>query len=137
MRWNFYWNSYFNDNNSTSVEYFNDGQVEASIEVEIDGVVSEPKIELFVEGKLYQTVSLNTSILEYEKLIYNSREGKFEISRIKTDGTKESLFQWGIINFDDNILISIPKNKSCEIKLSADNPITNAKVTIFPQFKCV
>lgn len=137
MRWDFYWNSYFNDNNSTSVEYFNDGQVEASIEVEIDGVVSEPKIELFVEGKLYQTVSLNTSILEYEKLIYNSREGKFEISRIKTDGTKESLFQWGIINFDDNILISIPKNKSCEIKLSADNPITNAKVTIFPQFKCV
>ena len=137
MRWDFYWNSYFNDNNSTNVEYSNDGQVEASIEVEIDGAVSEPKIELFVEEKLYQTVSLNTSILEYEKLIYNSREGQFEISRIKTDGTKESLFQWGIINFDDNILISIPKNKSCEIKLSADNTITNAKVTIFPQFKCV
>lgn len=137
IRWDFYWDSYFNDNNSTNIEYFNDGQVETPIEIEIEGAVSNPKIELFIEGILYQTVLLNTDILEYEKLFYNSREGQFEISRIKTDGTKESLFQWGIINFDDNILIRIPKNKSCEIRLSADNTIANAKLTILPQFKCV
>ena len=137
IRWDFYWDSYFNDNNSTNIEYFNDGQVETPIEIGIEGAVSNPKIELFIEGILYQTVLLNTDILEYEKLFYNSREGQFEISRIKTDGTKESLFQWGIINFDDNILIRIPKNKSWEIRLSADNTIANAKLTILPQFKCV
>ena len=63
MRWNFYWDSYFNDNNSTNMEYFNNGQVEAPIEIEIDGAVSNPKIELFIEGILYQTVSINTNII--------------------------------------------------------------------------
>lgn len=137
MRWDFYWDSYFNDSNSTNVEYTNKGQVEAPIQVEIDGAVSNPKIELFIEGILYQTVSINTNILEYEKLIYNSRENQFEISRIKTDGTKEKLFKWGVINFEDDIVVRIPKNKSCEIRLSADNTITSAKLTILPQYKCV
>ena len=138
MRWDFYWNSYFNDSNSTNIEYANKGQVEAPIAVEIDGAVSNPKIQLFVEGTLYQTVSINTNILEFEKLIYNSRENQFEISRIKTDGTKEKLFKWGIINFEDeDVVIRIPKNKSCEIRLSADNTISRAKLTILPQYKCV
>ena len=138
MRWDFYWNSYFNDSNSTNIEYANKGQVEAPIAVEIDGAVSNPKIQLFVEGTLYQTVSINTNILEFEKLIYNSRENQFEISRIKTDGTKEKLFKWGIINFEDeDVVIRIPKNRSCEIRLSADNTISSAKLTILPQYKCV
>ena len=138
MRWDFYWGSYFNDSNSTNIEYTNKGQVEAPIQVEIDGAAVNPKIQLFIEGVLYQTVSINTSILEYEKLIYDSRENQFEISRIKTDGSKEKLFKWGIIDFEnENIVVRIPKNKSCEIRLSADNTITNAKLVILPQYKCV
>ena len=138
MRWDFYWNSYFNDSNSTNIEYANKGHVEAPIQLEIDGTVSNPKIQLFVEGVLYQTVSINTNILEYEKLIYNSRENQFEISRIKTDGSKEKLFKLGVIDFEnEDVVVRIPKNKSCEIRLSADNTISSAKLTILPQYKCV
>lgn len=138
MRWDFYWDSYFNDSNSTNIEYANKGQVEAPIQLEIDGTVSNPKIQLFVEGTLYQTVSINTNILEYEKLIYNSRENQFEISKIKADGTKEKLFKLDVIDFvNEDIVLRIPKNKSCEIRLSADNTISSAKLTILPQYKCV
>ena len=82
FRWDFYWDSYFNDSNSTNIEYTNKGHVEAPIQLEIDGAVLNPKIQLFVEGILYQTVTINANILEYEKLIYNTRENQFEISKI-------------------------------------------------------
>lgn len=138
MRWDFYWDSYFNDSNSTNIEYTNKGHVEAPIQLEIDGAVLNPKMQLFVEGILYQTVTINANILEYEKLIYNTRENQFEISKIKTDGTKEKLFKLDVIDFkNEDVVLRIPKNKSCEIRLSADNTISSAKLTILPQYKCV
>lgn len=138
FRWDFYWDGYFNDSNSTNIEYANKGHVEAPIQLEIDGAVLNPKMQLFVEGILYQTVTINANILEFEKLIYNSRENQFEISKIKADGTKEKLFKLDVIDFvNEDIVLRIPKNKSCEIRLSADNTISSAKLTILPQYKCV
>ena len=138
FRWDFCWDSYFNDSNSTNIEYTNKGHVEAPIQLEIDGAVLNPKMQLFVEGILYQTVTINANILEYEKLIYNTRENQFEISKIKTDGTKEKLFKLDVIDFkNEDVVLRIPKNKSCEIRLSADNTISSAKLTILPQYKCV
>ena len=135
--WDFYWDSYFNDSNSIDIEYINKGHVEAPNQLEIDGAVLNPKIQLFIEGILYQTVSINTNISEYEKLIYDSRKKQFEISKIKTNGIKETLFEWGVINFEEDIVVRIPKNKSCKIRLSADNTISKAKLTILPQYKLV
>ena len=138
FRWNFYWNSYFNDRSYSNIEYVNEGHIEAPVQLEIDGAISNPKIEMLINGSVCQTISIKANILEYEKLFYNSKENQFEISKIKTDGTKEKLFKWGVINFEnEDIVLRIPKNKSCEIRLSADNPIKKARLTIFPQYKCV
>lgn len=105
--------------------------------VEISGHVVNPKIELYVEGELYQTVSFNTDIAEYEKLLYGTKENDFYISKQKTDGTIESLFNLDIIDFKNDNVIRLPKNKSCEIRLTADNEILNAKVTILEFYKAV
>ena len=137
MVWDFSWDSIFNDSNSTSIDYKNEGHVEAPVELEIGGAVTNPKIEVYIDGKLYQQVPINTNILEYEKLLYDSRENAFKIIRVKTDGTEESLFDLDIIDFENDNVIRIPKNKVCEIKLRADNTITSAKLTILPQYKCV
>ena len=59
------------------------------------------------------------------------------ITKIKTDGTKESLFDLDIIDFKNNNVICIPQNKICELRIRADNTIENAKLTIYPQYKCV
>lgn len=137
IRWDFYWDSEFNDNNSTSIQYENRGHVEAPIKLEILGAVANPKIELNVNGKLCQTVEMSCNIQEYEKLIYDSRENKFEISRIKTDGTEENLFKNNVIDIKNDNVVRLPKGKSCEIKIAADNTIENAKLTIFLQYKCI
>lgn len=137
IRWDFSWDSKFADYDTRNLQYINKGHVEAPILVEISGHVLNPKIELYVEGELYQTVSFNTDIAEYEKLLYCTKENNFYISRQKTDGTIESLFNLDVIDFKNDNVIRLPKNKSCEIRLKADNEILNAKVTILEFYKAV
>ena len=137
IRWNFEWDSRFTDYDSRNLQYINQGHVEAPIYVEIDGQVVNPKIELYVEGELYQTVEINTTIAQYEKLLYDSRENQFFIGKQNTDGTTTSLFSLDYINFENDNVIRLPKNRSCEIRLVADNEVLNAKLTIYPRYKAV
>lgn len=134
IRWDFNWNSSFTDYDSRSLQYINDGHVEAPIEFEILGHVVNPKIKLYIEGQLYQIVDFNIEIYEYEKLLYGTKENDFYIYKQNTDGTKESLFNLDVINFENDNVIRIPTNKSCELRIEADNEVLNAKVTIYPQY---
>ena len=135
--WDFIWIGYFNDTSSTSIQYLNKGHCEAPITFEIDGPVTNPKMELYVENRLYQTLKLNCNIQNYEKLFYNSKENEFGIYKIKTDGSKENLFTKNVININNDNVIRIPKNVSCELKLIIEGVIAGAKLTIFPQYKAV
>lgn len=137
IRWDFIWDTTFNDNNSQNLIYQNMGHVPAPIILEMNGAVSNPIIEIYINDTLYQELRIKTTIAEYEKLIYNSKENEFAIKKIKTDGTEEELFDLDIIDFENDNVIRIPKNKTCEIRLKADNTIENAKLTIFPQYKSV
>jgi len=137
VRWNFYWNSRFNGNSSTNIQYTNKSQTEAPIRTEIEGMIENPKIELFINNELFQTVEINTTIQQFEKLVYDSRENHFEIKKIKTDGTSENLFTLNVINFENDNVIRIPKNQNSEIRISAESSINKALITIFPQYKCV
>lgn len=137
IRWDFKWDSKFADYDSRNLQYINNGHVEAPIYVEIDGQVVNPKIELYVEGELIQTVAVNITIAEFEKLLYDTRENQFMIAKQNTDGTIESLFSLDYIDFENDNVIRLPKNKSCEIKLTAENEVLNAKLTIYPRYKAV
>lgn len=137
IRWNFEWDSSFTDYDTRNLQYINQGHVEAPVLIEMNGHLVNPKIELYVEGQLYQTVSFNIEIQEYEKLLYGTRENDFYINKQNTDGTLTSLFNLDVINFENDNVIRLPKNKSCEIKLTADNEVLNAKLTILPQYKAV
>lgn len=137
MRWDFIWDTMFNDNNSQSIIYKNEGHVPAPILMEINGPVSNPVVEIYINDILYQRVEIKTTIAEYESLIYNSKEAEFTIKRIKTDGTAEELYDLDIIDFENDNVIRLPKNKTCEIRLRANSTIENAKLTIFPQYKSV
>ena len=136
-RWDFRWDSKFSDYDSRSLQYINKGHIEAPIYAEINGNVVNPKIELYIEGQLYQTVEVTITIAQYEKLIYDTRENQFTIARQNTDGTIQSLFSLDYIDFENDNVIRIPKNKSCEIRLTADNEVLNAQLTIYPRYKAV
>lgn len=137
LRWDFRWDSKFGDYSARNLSFINQGHVEAPILVSIDGQVLNPSIELYVEGQLYQTVEINTLIDQYEKLLYSSKENDFYINKQNTDGTLTSLFDLDIINFANDNVIRLPKNKSCELLLKADNDITHAEVSILVYYKAV
>ena len=133
----FKWDSKFINYDTRSLQYINNGHVEAPILIEINGHVINPKIELYIEGELYQTVTFTTEIAEYEKLLYGTKENEFYINKQNTDGTLESLFSLDVIDFENDNVIRLPINKSCELRLSADNEIQNAQVTILAYYKAV
>lgn len=137
IRWDFSWDSKFADYNTRRLQYVNNGHVEAPIIVEIDGHILNPKIELYVEGELYQTVSFNVEIDEYEKLLYGTKENDFYITKQNTDGTLTTLFNLDVINFENDNVIRLPKNKSCELRISAENEVLNAQVTILEYYKAI
>ena len=137
IRWDFKWDSKFIDYSTRSLQYINNGHVESPILVEINGHVENPKIELYVEGQLYQELPFTVEIEEYEKLLYGTQEGNFYLNRQKTDGTLENLFKLDVLDPKNDEVIRLPKNKSCELRLTADNEILNAKVTIFAYYKAI
>lgn len=137
IRWDFKWDSRFANYDTRKLKYINRGHVEAPILVEINGHVVNPKIELYIEGELYQKVLFLVEIMEYEKLLYGTKENEFYINRQKTDGTLNSLFNLDVIKIENDNVIRLPKNRSCELRLTAENGITNAKVTILTYYKIV
>ena len=137
IRWDFRWDSRFTDYDTRNLQYINQGHVEAPIYVEMSGHLVNPRIELYIDGELYQTVEVTVTIQEYEKLIYDSRENQFYIGKQNTDGTLTSLFSLDYIDFENDNVIRLPRGKSCEIKLTADNEVLNAQLTIYPRYKAV
>ena len=126
LRWDFKWNSKFTDYNVRSLSYINNGHVDAPVLIEMNGPVVNPIVELYVEGELYQKVPFSIEIEEYEKLLYGTKENEFYINKQNTDGTLTSLFSLDYIDFENDNVIRLPKNKSCELRLKADNEILNA-----------
>ena len=137
IRWDFKWDSKFANYDVRKLKIINNGHVEAPIIAEIDGPVKNPKISLYIEGELYQEVPFNVEIAEYEKLLYGTKENDFYINKQNTDGTTKSLFEDDVIDIANDNVVKLPKNKSCELRLSAENGIANAKITIFEFYKAV
>ena len=137
IRWDFRWDARFTDYDTRKMEYTNTGHVEALILVEMSGYLLNPKIELHVEGQLYQTVKFNVEIQAYEKLLYGTKENSLYINKQNTDGTLESLFDLDVIDFESDNVIRIPRNKHCELKLDADNDVLDAKITVLAYYEAV
>ena len=137
LRWDFKWDSRFAGYDSRKLTFVNQGHVEAPVLVEIDGSLANPQIDLYIEGQLYQSVKFTTNVEAYEKFLYGTKENDFYINKQNTDGTLTSLKSLDVIDFNNDNVIRIPKNKSCEIVLSADSGVTNAKVTILVYYKAI
>lgn len=137
MRWDFKWNSKFADYDSSSLPLMNEGHVQAPIVIELFGRIVNPRFELWVEGVKYQTVPINVTIEEFEKLLYGTKEDDFYIRKQKADGTFEDLFKNEVISIENDNVIRIPKKKSCELKIIADTEVQKAKITMFVYYIAV
>lgn len=136
MRYNYKWNSRYIDYNTRAIQFNNRGHVEAPFQVEIDGFVQNPTISIFVEDEEYASLKIPITINEYEKLLFSSVVGNIYIQKQNTDGTKENLWKRDYININNQNVFKLPLGVS-EIRLTADDDVLNAKLTIFPQYKVV
>ena len=138
IRWDFRWDSRFSSYSSVgSLNFLNNGHVAAPVEIEMSGRIVNPQMELWVEGEKYQEITFSTTIEEFEKLLYGTRENDFHVLKENTDGTRESLLSLDVIDFDNDNVLRFPKNRSCELKFSSDAGLSNIKITIFVYYTAV
>ena len=137
LRWDFKWDSKFKDYGVRDLQFINNGHIEAPIELEIDGDVLNPKLELYIENELYQTVTITNQIGQYQKLKYGTKENDFYIKKVLEDGSEQNLFDLDVIDFSNDNVIRFPKNKSCTLKLNAENQILSARLTIYVFYKAI
>ena len=137
IRWDFRWNSRFVSYSGRDLEIINNGHVEASIELVIDGEVVNPEIKLFVEGTEVQDIPFTCSIQEYQKFEYSSKDGDSYVRRRNTDGTTTDLYSLSVMDFDNNNVLKLPKGKSCKLQITAADDITSAVLQVFIYYKSV
>lgn len=137
IRWDFKWDSRFVDYNNRTLQYINNGHVPAPVLIRIKGPVTNPTLTLKVEGQVYQDITFNITLQEYETFEYCTLENSFYIRKENTDGTYTNLFDLDYIVPANNNVIKIPQNKSCELIMSADGEILNAEVSVYAYYKIV
>lgn len=137
LRWNFNWDARFSNYSVRSLTFVNDGHVEAPIEVQINGSVQNPKIQLYIEGILYQEVPFTITLTQYEKLLYGTKENNFYLLKEQGDGTTTNIFNLSVVQFNNDNVLRLPQDKSCELRLVADTDISFAQVKIYTYYKAI
>lgn len=137
VRWDFTWDGKFVSYDARELTFINDGHVPATIDLEIDGDVLNPKLELYVEGQLVQEFTITNQISEFQILKYSSKENGFYIKKQLENGTEQNLFSLDYLNFNEDPVLRLPIGKNCKIKMSADNEILSARLTIYVYYKAV
>ena len=134
IRWDFKWDSRFKSYDNRSFTFENNGHVEAPIKLEIGGYVINPHLELYSNKIKIAELAFNMTLEEFEKILYSTKDDELYVYKENADGTLTNLFE--DLDLQNYNFIKIPQGVS-EIKLSADNEITDAKLTIFVEYKAV
>lgn len=134
IRWDFKWDSRFKSYDNRSFTFENTGHVDAPIKLEIGGYVINPKFEVYVNKNKIFELAIDETLEEYEKILYSTKDDDLYIYKENQDGTLTNYFDYLDIN---NInFVKLPRGV-CEIRLSADSDITNAKLTVYLEYKAV
>lgn len=136
MRWKFRWNSRFTSYSSRNIVFNNKGHVEAPISVEMDGYLVNPCISVYVNEKEVYRLKIPIIIEEYEKLLYSTDDDNLYLYKQEKDGTFTILFKNEYIDISNTNIFKLPKGIS-EVRLTADNEVLSAKLSIIEQFKVV
>ena len=137
MRYPYIWNSRYINYNSRSIVFNNRGHVKAPIQVEINGFVQNPTISILIDKEEYASITIPITISKFEKFLYSSKTGEIYIQKQNADGTKENLWkQQYITDITKTNILKLPIGV-CEIRLTADDDVSNAKLIVFPQYKAV
>lgn len=134
IRWDFKWDSKFSNYSTRNMIFENKGHTEAPIKLEIEGYVNNPSILVYKDGELTGSLELPVEIEENERLIYSTRDTDLYLVKQDANGVETNLFNALNPNFVNFIKLNKGVN---QIKLTADEDITKAKITIYVEYKAV
>ena len=117
----------------------NTGHVPAPVEITLVALqeVVNPKIDLYIDDELYQSVPIKLTMKVNEKLLYGTKDNDFHVNLEHTDGTLENLFSLANLTFNNDNVIRLPTNKTSKLKISSEKGFFNQNILAYPEFKAV
>lgn len=135
LRYEFIYDVVYNDVSTNDIEVVNDGHFEAPIQVEAEGELVNPKLELYVDGEKHAEMILTEVISAGETLLFSTKDDELYIKKVDSIGSETNLFD-SLDIYNDNFF-KLPKGTST-LKLSADNEIASKTIiTVLPSYKAV
>lgn len=107
LRWDFRWETKFNDLNYVYFRYENDGQVESPFLLSFTGHCTNPAFQVYQNGRLTHQVSFNITLRSYEKLTISTFDDDLFI---EVDGADRK----DCLDFTNNNFRKLPVGE-CEI----------------------
>ncbi len=98
------------------------------------GYLINPSILISVNGKELYSLHLDLTLQEGEKLLYFTKDTDLYIYKQDTEGKLINLFE--DLDLNQINFFKLPKG-TCEISLTAENNVQNAKLTIYVEYKAV
>ena len=136
VQWNFRWNARFSDYKSRTIEFNNEGHVEAPFQLELDDNLINPAFFIVNNGKIVNSLNFNFTLNRGEKILYSSKDKEIYLKRQYENGEIENMFKQKYIDINNTNIFKFPKGVN-QFTITADNNIYNAKLNVFEQYKVV
>lgn len=136
VQWNFRWDARFSDYKTRTIDFNNDGHVEAPFTLELDNNLINPGFYIMKNGVVTDSLRFSMILNKNEKILYSSKDNELFIRKQNADGSLENMFIQEYIDLNNNNIFKLPKGLS-QITLIADNNIYDAKLNIFKQYEVV
>ena len=130
VRWDFRWETQFNDQNRVYFNFNNDGHVESPFTLSFTGFCTNPAITVYHDGKLVHQVHFNLSLQANERLTFSSFDDDL---LIEVDGVDRK----DCLDFTKENFFKLPKGDSEIYFSSSAGRMNNITMTMEKYYKGV
>lgn len=120
--YNYQYPTRYNDHVRKTMDFNNNGHVEAPIEAEIYGFSRNPKIEIVQNGVIIKRVEFPVQVNAGEKLLYSSKDDDLYAYIEDSNGNQTNVF--GLLDLKNDNFFKLPIGQ-CEIRVSSSVGVIN------------
>ena len=135
MTYDFIWDPWFNDYSNILCDIDNDGHVESAFQIEFNGYVENPTVQVFQGGKMIHKITFPVTVLKGECLRYSTLDDDLYIQIVKNDGSTQNLINF--LSMENENFFKLPKGKSEMLFACEGGSLDEVHVKLFKYYKAV